>query len=93
MESFTIRSRLDDTKLVLSHGVKTVGEGYLRTSFASENVTAAVDLYDLDFDHWPAFFKDIATHWKGWPGAKEPKSVEGHLESSVFFLESKAGVS
>jgi hypothetical protein len=59
-------------------------DGYDGTTFIAalvgRPVTAAVDVYDIQPQGWSAFFRDLAEHWRGWSGAREHGSLEGHLQ-------------
>jgi Family of unknown function (DUF6228) len=79
MDAFTQESRPKDAGLTLSQ-TPTNKEGYVHANFTRENVTVSFDLYYFSLTPWPDFFKDLASHWKGWKGAKEFETLEGHLK-------------
>jgi hypothetical protein len=61
-------------------------EGYHGATYVAAVVgptlSAAVDVYDIQPHRWALFFKDLATNWRGWEGAKTHESLEGHIRIS-----------
>jgi len=83
METFRLESVHGGGALEFRGPVARGLEGYDGTTFVAalvgRSVTAAVDVYDIQPQRWSAFFRDLAEHWRGWSGAKEHESLEGHI--------------
>jgi len=86
---FAISSVNDSTRLEFSGEIPRGLEGYDGATFdvalTGGPVSASVEVYDIKFAHWSAFFADLAANWRGWSGTKTCESLEGHL-----FLEASA---
>lgn len=83
MHSFRLESVHGGGALEFQGEVPRGLDGYDGTTFVAAlvngPVAAAVEVYDIQPQRWSAFFRDLAEHWRGWSGAKEHGSVEGHL--------------
>ena len=83
METFRLESVHGGGTLEFRGPIPRGLEGYDGTTFTAAlvgcPVTAAVEVYDIQPHGWSAFFRDLAEHWRGWSGAKEHESLEGHL--------------
>jgi hypothetical protein len=85
--SFEIHSAHNDGKLLFIGAVPRGLSGYdgchFDASLVSTALSASVRVYDIQPQNWSAFFSDLAANWKGWPGAKQRESLEGHLSVSA----------
>ena len=83
-QAFEVRSTDNDGKLRFNGVVPRGLTGYdgcsFDVSFVSTPLSASVRVYDIQPQGWSEFFADLAASWKGWVGAKERESLEGHLK-------------
>ena len=80
IDELTIKSSRSTGKLKFSEP-KPPGSShpveYLRVSLEDREIAASsARIYIYEPHDLAAFFDDLAVHWKGWPGAKEWRSVE-----------------
>jgi len=80
---FVIKSVQDSTRLEfggeVARGLEGCDGDTFTATLAGGPVTASVHVYDIQFQHWTAFFADLAANWRGWSGTKTCESLEGHL--------------
>jgi hypothetical protein len=80
---FELRSVHDSTRLRFHDEIPRGLQGYdgatFRVSLFDGPVTASVNVYDVQLEHWTHFFAALAASWRGWSGSKTAESLEGHL--------------
>ena len=74
MDKITIKCKNYGSLLSFSQRDK---EGWM-TEIIGLGITAKIKTSDYLYDPC-SFFSDIASHWRGWDGIKEYKSLEGEL--------------
>jgi hypothetical protein len=55
-----------------------------RAHLAGGSVEARVEVYDMFPHAWAKLFEDMARQWRGWDGALECASLEGHISLSLY---------
>lgn len=73
--SFTIKSAHDGTTLEL---FERSGD-YFLAQLTGPNFKGLAKVYEYEAFRLKAFFDGLAADWKGWPGTREWRSVEGEL--------------
>ena len=53
-----------------------------RVRYTSSEVSATVEVYDIQPQRWSIFFQGLADNWRGWAGVREHESLEHHLKLS-----------
>jgi hypothetical protein len=83
VDQFTVKSPDGLARLELSGEIPRVPAPYEGVTFyarlVSAALTASVRVYEVQPQHWSAYFRDLADHWRGWQGIKAHESLEGHL--------------
>jgi hypothetical protein len=74
-QSVIIKSVHDGTTLEFFDHVG----GYYKVSLRGSDYHGAARVYADEPVHLGVFFRDLATHWRGWQGKKEWGSLEGEL--------------
>jgi hypothetical protein len=76
-DSTIIKSAHDDTTLEFLH----CDADHFKVSLRGLDFhcTARVYSFEPRPNHLAGFFRDLAVHWRGWPGKKEWTSLEGEL--------------
>ena len=78
MSVFRLKSVHDGYSLTLS----PQGARSYRATIGGPDLNAATTIYDVTGETFAFadFWRDLAAHWKGWPGSKSWGSLEGDLE-------------
>ena len=72
-----IKSAQDGSVLELD---RTTRSDTFRARLSGRGFEGAVEVYELGPPkHLAAFFRDLAVHWRGWPGEKHWGSLESQL--------------
>lgn len=83
---FSIESNHGGTKLEfegeIPRGLVEYDGTSFRVRYTSSDVTAVVEVYDIQPQRWSILFSDIADNWRGWDGVKEHESLEHNLKVS-----------
>jgi hypothetical protein len=53
-------------------------------ALTGEELQASVEVYDFRPQDWIALFRTMADNWRGWNGAAEHESIEGHISVSCM---------
>jgi hypothetical protein len=64
---------------------RDLGEGdscTYRARLTGGPVEASVEVYDMFPEAWAKLFEDMARQWRGWDGALQHASLEGHISVS-----------
>jgi hypothetical protein len=85
-DRFTLNSAEGGFRLECD-GLRSIGGdsadvGYFTARLVGPSLSAAVEVYDSQVEHWSQFFQGLAEHWRGWEGARVDESLEGHLRLS-----------
>ena len=83
---FTVGSSHGDEKLEFEGKIPRDLTGYdgtnFRVRYTSSDVSAVVEVYDIQPQRWSLFFQELADNWRGWDGVKKHESLENHLKLS-----------
>jgi hypothetical protein len=84
MSEFVLKDANSDSSLTFSgevpRGLAGYDGCYFRVVLDGHELSASVDVYDIQPHQWSAYFADLALNWRGWNGLKEQSSLEGHLK-------------
>jgi hypothetical protein len=77
-----IKSVSNGTELSLAPApARRTKDGYYMASLRGPDLSASLEVYDLDVAQVARFFGELGQNWRtGWSGEKAYMSLEGHLE-------------
>ena len=73
------RLELSDAR---SFGGDSAEMAWFTARLVGPSLSASVEVYELHFQRWAGFFRDLARDWRGWDGERVVESTEGHLRLS-----------
>jgi hypothetical protein len=86
MSTFVVKSVHGSSRLELSgpvrHGSDEHDDSTFIATLRGDNLNAMVHVVDVGPAKWADLFGAMAVEWRGWDGAKEGASLEGHLALS-----------
>lgn len=84
MGEFVLKDANSDSTLTFSgevpRGLIGYDGCYFRVALQGSELSAHVDVYDIQPHQWSAYFSDLSLNWRGWDRLKERASLEGHLK-------------
>ena len=81
VEPLKVKSARDEFELVL--GPPDGQGGSFPVRLSGPGISATVHAYEHGYQWAPAFFADLADHWRGWAGEKSWESAEAHIRLSA----------
>lgn len=78
-DGFTLRSN-EGARLELRGDPRgSRGGSSFTAALVSDQISARVRVYDQFPYKWTGYFRELATNWKGWLGARAMESLEGNI--------------